>query len=428
MPRRKNSFCTHHFGGVGIGSSMHPPKVASTSSPKKEKRDYYDVLGIPRSASADDIKRAFRQLAKKYHPDLNPNNKEAEEKFKEINEANDILSDPSKRERYDQFGFAGVDPSHGFDASGVGGFDADDIFGFGDFFSSFFGGGRRGGRRAGRPQQRQGSDIEMDMQLEFEEAVFGVEKEIPVRRRVPDGTCNGTGAEPGTKPETCSQCGGSGQVARTTRTPFGIMQQITGCSACNGRGQTIKKKCSTCKGTGVVTEIDKINLKIPPGFPDQGVVIPVEGKGNMEEAGNIPGDLRLNVTVAPNPVFTRDGKHLVRELAVDYLQLLLGDEISVTTLDGKSVKVRIPAGTKPGTMLRIEGHGVPVFRDKLNRRGDLFLTLTIDVPKVKEMDADERQCYEDLAKKHLGRIHERFARQEQEIQKQQEKKRTSKTA
>ncbi len=361
-------------------------------------------------------------MAKKYHPDLNPNNKEAEEKFKEINEANDVLSDPSKRERYDQFGFAGVDPSHGMDGSGVGGFGEDDIFGFGDIFSSFFGGGRRGGRRGGRPQQRQGSDVEMDLQLEFEEAVFGAEKDIPIRRRVPDITCNGTGAEPGTKPETCHTCGGSGQVARTTRTPFGLMQQITGCSACNGRGQTIKKKCSNCKGTGVITEIDKIHLKIPAGFPDEGVVIPVEGKGNMEEAGNVPGDLRLNVTVANNPVFTRDGKHLVRELAVDYLQLLLGDEMSVATLDGKTVKVRIPAGTKPGVMLRVDGHGVPVFRDTQGRRGDMFLSLTIDVPKVKEMNGEERQCYEDLAKKYLNKIHDRFARREQEIQKQQEKK------
>ncbi|NMC07377.1 MAG: molecular chaperone DnaJ [Candidatus Lokiarchaeota archaeon] len=395
--------------------------MATTSSPKKEKRDYYEVLGIPRSASADDIKRAFRQLAKKYHPDLNPNNKEAEEKFKEINEANDVLSDPSKRERYDQFGFAGIDPSHGMDGS-AGGFDADDIFGFGDIFSSFFGGGRRGSRRGGRPQQRQGSDIEMDLQLGFEEAVFGVEKEIPVRRRVPDGTCNGTGAEPGTRPETCSTCGGSGQVARTTRTPFGIMQQITGCTTCNGRGQTIKKKCSACKGTGTVTEIDNISLKIPPGFPDEGVVIPVEGKGNMEEAGSMPGDLRLNVTVAPHPVFTRDGKHLVRELVVAYLQLLLGDEVSVATLDGKTVKVRIPAGTKPGTNLRIEGHGVPVFRDKQGRRGDLFLSLAVDVPKVKELDHEERQSYEDMAKKYMGKIHDRFARREQEILKQQEAK------
>jgi len=391
-------------------------------SKKPEKRDYYEVLGLNRNATPDDIKKAFRSLAKKYHPDLHPNDKEAEEKFKEINEANDVLSNPSKKERYDQFGFAGIDPTHGIDFSNAAGegFGFDDIFG--DIFGMF--GGNRGGRRA-RQVRRRGTDMEMDLKLTFEEAVFGTKKDIQVKRRVPCDNCNGSGAEPGTKPEKCPTCNGRGQVARTQRTPFGLMQQITTCSACEGRGEIIKKKCSKCKGTRVITDIDKIHVPIPPGFPDEGVVVPIEGKGNMEENGSTPGDLYLNVTVDTNPIFRRDGKHLLRDLVVDYFQLLMGDDVSVATLDGTQVKVKIPPGTKPGSDLRVEGHGVPIFRDGKGKRGDLFLTIVCDVPKLKDLSQDERKTIEMLAKKRLDKVHERLNAQEEEIQGQQAQKQPS---
>ncbi|HME54901.1 MAG TPA: molecular chaperone DnaJ [Candidatus Lokiarchaeia archaeon] len=397
----------------------------SSGANGREKRDYYEILGINRSATPDDIKKAFRQLAKKYHPDLHPNDKEAEEKFKEINEANDVLSNPGKKERYDQFGFAGIDPSHGVDFSNAGeGSGFEDIFGglggFGDIFGDIFG-GSRGGRRA-RQVRRRGSDIEMDLKLTFEEAVFGTKRDLQIKRRVPCDNCNGSGAEPGTKPEKCPTCNGRGQVARTQRTPFGMMQQITTCNACDGRGEIIKKKCSKCKGTRVITNIDTIHIPISPGFPDEGVVVPIEGKGNMEESGSTPGNLYLSVTVGTNPIFTRDGKHLVRDFAVDYLQLLLGDEVSVATLEGHQVNVKIPPGTKHGVMLRVENHGVPIFRDKKGNRGDLFLNVVCDVPKLKDLSRDERETYEMLAEKRLEKIHELLTTQEQQIQSQQEQK------
>lgn len=377
-----------------------------------DKRDYYEVLGLSKGSSADDVKKAFRRLAKQHHPDLNPGNKDAEEKFKEINEAYEVLSDPNKKERYDRFGFAGIDPNHGFDMDG-GGFDSDDIFGFGDLFSSFFGGGRRG--RAGRQGPRVGSDIEMRLTLEFDEAVFGTEKNISVKRRVPCHECNGSGAEPGSKPETCQTCGGNGQVARTQRSAFGLIQQILPCSACNGSGKIIKKKCGTCKGTGLVSDVDTVNVRIPAGFPDEGVIIPLEGKGNMESAGGIPGDLRLHVTVNPHPTFQRDGKHLMRELDLDYLQLVMGDEVPVMTLEGTLGKARVPPGTKPGDMLRLEGKGVPVFRDTRGRRGDMFLTVTCDVPKFKDLPDDEKKCIKDLAGKRLQRVHDRMSKHEARV-------------
>nr|MDO8112977.1 molecular chaperone DnaJ [Candidatus Sigynarchaeota archaeon] len=390
----------------------------------KEKRDYYEVLGIDRNSTADDIKKAFRNMAKKYHPDLHPNDKQAEEKFKEINEAYEVLSDPNKKERYDQFGFAGVDPAHGFDASGASGqgFGFDSIFD--DFIGSFmggspFGGGRGGGRRA---QQRRGSDKEMDLVLDFEEAVFGVEKDISVKRRIPCGDCNGTGAEPGTKPEKCPTCNGQGKVMRVSQMGGFRFQQVTDCETCRGRGQITRKKCSKCKGTGIVTDIDNIHVPIPPGFPDEGVVIPIRGRGDMEEDGSIPGDLYLNVTVKKHPIFKRDGKHLIRELSVDYLQLLLGDEIPVMTLEGTQAKLKIPPGTKTGETLRIEGKGAPIFRDDKGRRGDLYLTVNCEIPKFKELSAEERTIVEELAKKRLDKIHERFAKQEEEIKTMQDKK------
>lgn len=388
----------------------------------ENKRDPYEVLGLNKNVSQDEIKRTYRQLAKKWHPDLNPDNKkEAEEKFKEINEAYELLSDKDKRARYDQFGWAGVDPSHGFGgAPGGGGFD--DIFGggggfggFDDIFSSIFGGRSRGGAR--RQVQRVGSDIEMQIELGFEEAVFGVEKEIQVKRKVPCGECNGTGAEAGTKPEKCSRCQGRGQVTQTSRSAFGLVQQILPCPDCRGRGEIIKKKCQTCKGTGIVNDIDTIKFRIPPGLPDEGVVIPMEGKGNLDAAGGMPGDLQLVVRVKDHPVFQRDGKLLIRDVTVDYVQLVTGADVPITTLDGKTIKLKIPAGTKPGQTLRVEGYGVPIFRDPKGIRGDLFVNVQCAIPKLKDLPREEQDMLEQLAAQRAERMQAEAQQREDEVKK-----------
>ncbi|MFX0099818.1 MAG: molecular chaperone DnaJ [Candidatus Hodarchaeota archaeon] len=383
-----------------------------------EKRDYYDVLNVSKNATNDEIKKAYRRLAKKYHPDLNPGDKDAEEKFKELNEANSVLSDPGKRERYDRFGFAGVDTSSGF-SGGPSGFGFEDIFDFGDIFSSFFGGSRRGGTRRRAP--RRGTDLEMNISLKFEEAVFGVEKDISTKRRVPCHVCNGSGAEPGTKPEICSTCGGQGQVMTTQRTPFGIMQQVTGCPKCRGEGKIIKKKCKECSGTGIVTEIDKIKVTIPAGISDEGVVMRVEGKGNMESAGGMPGNLYLGLEVGSHPHFTREGKNLLRDIYLDYLQLLFGDDkVPVMTLERKMIKISVPPGTKPGEIFRVKGKGVPIFRDRQGRRGDLFITVYCDVPKVKDLSPGEKHCYEELESLRLEKVKVEYLQREEAIGKQEE--------
>ncbi|MHA1792122.1 MAG: molecular chaperone DnaJ [Promethearchaeota archaeon] len=386
---------------------------------ENNKRDYYEVLGINRNATQDEIKRAFRRLAKKYHPDMNPDDKDAEEKFKEINEAYSILSDKEKRVRYDQFGFAGVDPSYG--GGGGQNVDFEDIFGgfgFGDIFSDFFGGGRRSRRQRKRP--RRGTDLQMSLPLEFREAIFGCEKEITVKRRVPCGHCNGSGAEPGTSPERCSTCGGTGQVARTSRTPFGIIQQITECPTCGGTGEIIRQKCSECKGTGIVTDIDKIKVKIPAGIPDD-VAIPLRGKGNVETRGAIPGDLYLIVDVKTHDVFSREGNNLLRDLKLDYLQLLFGDpEVPVMTLDGKMIKIRVPPGTEPGTPFRIKRMGVPILKDRKGRRGDLFITVYCDIPDLRKLPAEEKNLLKKLKELRLTSVHEVQLENEMKIKKNEE--------
>jgi len=387
----------------------------------ENKRDYYDVLGINKSATKDEIKRAFRKYAKKYHPDMNPGDKDAEEKFKEANEAYSMLSDQETRERYDRFGFAGVDPSHGFGGGGGVEFDFGDIFGgggFGDIFGDFFGGGRRSGSRRRRAPRR-GTDLEMRANLKFEEAVFGIEKHLSIKRRVPCHECNGSGAEPGTSPVQCSTCGGQGQVAQTRRTAFGIMQQITTCPNCSGSGQIIKKKCKECKGTGIVTDMDKVKIKIPPGIPDEGAVIQMPGKGNIETKGSIPGDLTLYLHVKPHKYFTRDGKHLLRDIHLDYLQLLFGDKnVPIMTLEGELVSIDIPPGTQPRTPFLIKGKGVPIYKDHKNRRGDLFITVYCEIPDVKQMAKEERESYQDLQTRRLEKIRQEQFNKEDSIKKE----------
>ncbi|MHA1683586.1 MAG: molecular chaperone DnaJ [Promethearchaeota archaeon] len=379
-----------------------------------KKRDYYEVLGIGKNASSAEITRAFRKLAKKYHPDMNPDDKDSEEKFKEANEAYSILSDKEKRARYDQFGFAGVDSQGGFGGSG-GGFGFEDIFGdtgFGDLFGSIFGGRRGQGRR----RKRRGSDLRMSLPLSFKEAVFGVKKEISVKRRVPCDDCRGTGAAPGSTPVRCPTCGGNGQVTQTRRTPFGIVQQITECPNCNGDGKIIKEECKTCRGTGIVTDIDKIKITIPPGIPDDDVVIPLRGKGNIESRGAIPGDLYLILDIKPHQVFIREGANLLRDLYVDYLQLVFGDtEVPVMTLEGTLIRIKIPPGTKPGTPFRVRGKGVPIFRDARDRRGDLYITVYCDVPDIKKMEKEQKELLKNLSKLRMKDIRAKQLQKEENL-------------
>ncbi len=319
------------------------------------KRDYYEVLGIDRNATKDEIKKAYRKLSKKYHPDIN---KEpgADEKFKEITEAYEVLSDDQKRAHYDQFGHA--DPNQGFGGFG-GGFDGADFGGFGgfeDIFNTFFGGGRR--RDPNAP--RQGADLQFTMTLSFEEACFGKETDIEIPREESCDTCNGTGAKPGTKPETCGHCGGTGQISMEQTTPFGRIVNKRVCHYCQGTGKQIKEKCSTCRGTGKVKKRRKIHVKIPAGI-DDGQQLRVAGQGEPGINGGPPGDLYIVFHVRPHEFFERDGDDIYCEIPLTFAQAALGDEIEVPTLHGK-VKLKIPAGTQTGTNFRLRGKGVPNVR------------------------------------------------------------------
>lgn len=313
------------------------------------KRDYYDVLGVSKTASKDEIKKAYRKLSKKYHPDIN---KEvgADEKFKEISEAYEVLSDESKRAQYDQFGHAGPQQG-GFGGGGFSGFGG----GFDDIFSTFFGGGG-GGRRRDPNAPRQGDDLQYTMALSFEEAVFGVEKDITIPKEEECGTCHGNGAKPGTSPETCSYCGGAGQVNVEQNTPFGRVATRRTCHQCSGTGKVIKEKCSTCGGDGRVTKNKTINVKVPAGI-DEGQQIRLSGQGEAGVNGGPPGDLYVVFRVRDHELFERDGDDIYCEMPITFVQATLGDEIEVPTVHGK-VKLKIPAGTQSGTRFRLRGKGV----------------------------------------------------------------------
>jgi len=312
-----------------------------------EKRDYYEVLGLTKSASKDDIKKAYRKLSKQYHPDLN---KEpgADEKFKEIAEAYEVLSDDQKKARYDQFGHE--DPNAGF---GGGGFGGGGFGGFEDIFSSFFGGG---GRRQDPNAPRKGDDLQYRMNIKFEEAIFGKETEIEIPKDETCDTCHGSGAKPGTKPETCSTCNGAGQVNQAVDTPFGRMMNRRTCSTCQGTGKTIKEKCSTCRGEGKVQKRKKIKVTIPAGV-DDGQQIRVSGQGEPGINGGPAGDLYIMFRVQGHNEFERDGDDIYYELKLTFPQAALGDEIEVPTVHGK-VKLRIPAGTQSGAQFRLKDKGV----------------------------------------------------------------------
>ena len=340
-----------------------------------EKRDYYEVLGVEKGASADDIKKAYRKLAKANHPDLHPGDKECEERFKEINEAYEILSDDDKRAKYDQYGHAAFDPNAGFGGGGFGG-DYGDFGDLGDIFSSFFGGGF-GGRQANPNAPRKGESVRVQVNLSFEEAAFGCKKDITVNRIEPCPDCKGSGCAPGSTPEVCSDCKGSGTVRTTQRTPFGMAQSTGPCSKCRGTGKIIHQPCKNCRGSGNIRKQVHISVDIPAGI-DDGQTISLRGQGSAGSNGGPQGDLLVTIIVRPHARFERDGNSVILEQEISYAKAVLGGEVEVPTLDGP-VKLTIPEGTQPGAVFRMRGKGIPYLHG--SGRGDQFVTVNIAVPK-----------------------------------------------
>lgn len=342
------------------------------------KRDFYEVLGVSRNASSEEIKKAYRKLARKYHPDVNRDDEKAAEKFKEISHAYEILSDPQKREAYDRFGHAAFDPkNNGAGGFGdFGGFDFDDIGGaFGDIFDMFF--GTAAGRRARRGPQR-GADREVRLDIDFEDAVFGVEKEIEIYRMEKCEHCNGTGAEPGTGVKTCPSCNGSGQIRNVQATPFGRFETVRPCSRCRGEGKIIEKPCSVCRGTGQVRKARKIKVRIPAGV-DSGSRLRIQGEGEPGPYGGPPGDLYVTVVVRAHPAFKRDGYNLITTIEIDFVQAALGAEVEIPLLGGGFYTLRIPEGTQPGDIMTIKGKGIPHLHG--HRYGDIKVNIKVKIPK-----------------------------------------------
>ncbi len=380
-----------------------------------DKRDYYEVMGIQKGATDDEIKKAYRQLAKKYHPDLNPDNKEAEAKFKEVNEAYEVLSDKDKRARYDQFGHAGVDPNYGA-GGGYGGSPFSQDIDFGDIFNSVFGGfGGFGGRRSSNPNApRRGADIETTIAISFDEAAKGCKKEISYTATVTCKECSGSGAEKGTSAKVCSSCRGTGHVTVNQRTPFGVVQTSRVCDACRGTGKVIEKPCKACSGAGRHKQTRKIEINIPAGIADE-QVLSVSGQGSSGINGGANGDVRVYVTVRPHPIFERRGDDVWCELPLTYTQAALGAEVIVPTIDGK-VSYSVHDGTQPGDVFKLKGKGIPHINGR--GRGDQYVRVTIDVPKnltskqkelLKEFEKasseknyQKRKSFSDLLKKIFG--------------------------
>ena len=342
-----------------------------------DKRDYYEVLGVQKGATDAEIKKAYRKLAKENHPDLNPGNAEAEARFKEANEAYEILSDSDKRARYDQFGFAGVDPNYGAGGGGFGGFDGSFDFGdLGDIFGSFFGGGFGGGGRTRNGPQR-GESLRVGVTVTFEEAAFGCEKDVQIERIEQCETCSGTGAAAGTSPETCPNCGGSGQVQQRRQTPMGVFATTGPCPHCGGKGKIIKAPCDTCGGKGMIRKRKTIKVNIPAGI-DNGQIISLRGQGNAGKNGGPAGDLQIVVTVKPHQLFRRDGADVFCDAPITFTQACLGGELEIPTIDGK-VKYDIPEGTQTGTTFRLRDKGIPYMNGR--GRGDQYVTVYIETPR-----------------------------------------------
>lgn len=355
------------------------------------KKDYYEILGVNKNASDDEIKKAYRKLARQYHPDVNPNKKEAEEKFKEISEAYAVLSDKDKRRRYDQFGHAGM-RDIGFDFDTIWRTrDFGDIFGdFGDIFDTFF--GDVFGRRTTRRRETRGEDLRYDIEITLEEAFLGIEKEIEIEKEEICSTCKGSGGKPGTKPSTCSFCGGSGEIRKSQRTVFGEFVNVTTCYHCRGRGEVITHNCLDCNGRGKSVRVKKLSVKIPPGV-DTGTRIRLAGEGEAGEYGGSPGDLYVFVYVKEHKIFQRDGQNIYCEIPISFIQATLGDKIEVPTLNG-NIELKIPAGTQPGTTFRIKGKGIPSLRGYSN--GDQYVKIKVLIPT--KLNEKQKELLREFAK------------------------------
>ncbi len=363
-----------------------------------EKRDYYEVLGLNKGASDDEIKKAYRQKAKQFHPDLHPDDKEAEKNFKEVSEAYEILSDKDKRARYDQFGHAGVDPNFG--AGGAGGYGGgfggfggfDDL---GDILGSMFGGfgGFGGGSRRANPNApRRGNDVEISISIDFLQACHGVDKTIEFSHMEECPECKGSGAQKGSAPTTCPDCGGSGQIRMQQRTPFGVTSTVRACPRCSGKGKIINDPCKKCSGSGRVSKKRRLDISIPAGI-DDGQTLTLRGQGDSGLNGGPSGDVLVDVMVRPHPLFRREGYNIFCEVPITYVQAALGDELTVPTIDGK-VKYKIPDGTQPGTTFRLRGKGVKQLNS--SSRGDQYVTVSIEVPK--NLSKKQKEILKELDK------------------------------
>ena len=340
-----------------------------------DKRDYYEVLGLEKGASEDDIKKSYRKLAKQYHPDLHPGDKDCEEHFKEIGEAYEVLSDPDKKAKYDQYGHAAFDPNAGFGGGGFGGFG--DFGDLGDILGNIFGGfGGFGGGAQRRSAPQRGENLRVRLSISFEEAAFGCSREITVPRIEDCESCGGSGAAAGSSPETCPDCNGSGTARVQQRTPFGVMSSTTTCRKCGGSGKIVKNPCPDCGGKGKVRKNRTLSVNIPAGI-DDGQTISLRGQGHAGVNGGPRGDLLITMSVKAHPLFERDGSSILFEMPISFVQAALGAEVEVPTLDGK-VKYNIPEGTQTGTVFRLRGKGIPYLNS--NGRGDQYVTVYIETP------------------------------------------------
>lgn len=357
----------------------------------EQKRDYYEVLGVSRGASEDEIKKAYKKMARKYHPDLNPGDKTAEEKFKEVNEAYEVLSDADKKARYDQYGHAGVDPNFGAGGFG-GGFDGSFDFGdLGDIFGSFFGGGFGSGRRTNPNAPQRGESIRMSIAISFEEAAFGCEKAVTVERYETCDTCHGNGCAPGTSPEVCPDCHGTGTVQVRRQTPMGVFATSSPCPKCGGKGRIIHQPCKDCRGSGMVRKKKTIQASIPAGI-DNGQTISIRGQGNAGKNGGPAGDLLITITVRPHELFRREGTSVLCEAPITFTQAVLGAELEIPTIDGK-VKYTLPEGTQSGTTFRLKGKGIPSINGR--GRGDQYVTVYIETPK--NLNKEQKEALKKFA-------------------------------
>ena len=357
----------------------------------EQKRDYYEVLGVSRGASEDEIKKAYKKMARKYHPDLNPGDMTAEEKFKEVNEAYEVLSDADKKARYDQYGHAGVDPNFGAGGFG-GGFDGSFDFGdLGDIFGSFFGGGFGGGRRTNPNAPQRGESIRMSIAISFEEAAFGCEKAVTVERYETCDTCHGNGCAPGTSPEVCPDCHGTGTVQVRRQTPMGVFATSSPCPKCGGKGRIIHQPCKDCRGSGMVRKKKTIQASIPAGI-DNGQTISIRGQGNAGKNGGPAGDLLITITVRPHELFRREGTSVLCEAPITFTQAVLGAELEIPTIDGK-VKYTLPEGTQSGTTFRLKGKGIPSINGR--GRGDQYVTVYIETPK--NLNKEQKEALKKFA-------------------------------